>query len=202
MSNVTRLLGCVAAVWLLGAGVGSASTISLDAFSLAHSGSASLGTADQVDPQDITGTVNSHSALVYSKDWVEFHVTPSSGTSVSVDVLPKPGTISTPSFPSEFFKLVSGATISGLGTTATGGTLVTGPTAVTSASATTLFLTGGIEYFLELNSGTPSGLGQSQFALSTPLPGALVLFGSVLGLGGLLMRRRNKRDAVAPAAFV
>src|SRR6266567_315549 len=142
MLNGTRLLGCVAAAWLLGGGVGNAASITLDGFLLTVTGAGSLGTAAQVDTADITGTVNSHSALAYTADWVEFHVTPTTLTTATVDVLANPRT-GLPTYPGETFQVTSGSV---------GGPLVFGPAPVTNIPVA-LLLTGGTEYFLELASG-------------------------------------------------
>ena len=131
MLNGTRLLGCVAAAWLLGGGVGNAASITLDAFNLFVTGAGSLGTAAQVDTADISGTANSHSALVYTKDWVEFHVTPTTLTTATVDVLNNPRT-GLPTFPGETYRITSGTKT---------GTVVFGPTPVTN-TPTALLLTG------------------------------------------------------------
>src|SRR6266567_6488192 len=149
MLNGTRLLGCVAAAWLLGGGVGNAASITLDAFNLFVTGAGSLGTAAQVDTADITGTANSHSALAYTSDWVEFHVTPTTLTTATVDVLNNPRT-GLPTYPGETYRITSGTTT---------GPIVVGPTPVTN-TPTALLLTGGTEYFLELASLSPApGLG-------------------------------------------
>src|SRR5579862_7473556 len=191
MSKVTYLVGCVATAFLFGVGAASASSITLDAVNLAVTGTGSSSSAAQVDTADISGSVNSKSNLRYATDYVELHVTPTTSTGVVVDVLNNTRT-NTPSFIGETYQIARGTV---------GGTDVLGPTAVNNTS-TSVTLTGGTEYFLELNStGVQAPIGQSQFTLSVqaPLPGALLLFGSVFGAGGLLMRRRNKRAAVAAA---
>jgi hypothetical protein len=191
MSKVTRLVGCVAATWLLGVGVASAASITLDGFSLAFTGTGGNSNAFQIDTADIAGSVSSKSNLKYTTDWVEFHVTPTSVTSTTVDVLANPKN-SLPSFAGETFQVTSGTTT---------GPVAFGPTGVTNTPVP-IALTGGVEYFLELNSTAVNGsIGQSQFqlAVAAPLPGAMLLFGSVFGVGGLLMRRRNKRAALAVA---
>jgi hypothetical protein len=187
MTKIARLMGCVAAAWLFGAGVGNAATITLGPFS----GTGLVATQD--DAQNIGGHVTSLSALVSLSDWVEFTIAPSTLTAVVVDVLNKPFT-STPSFPNEFFQITVGST---------SGAVVFGPTAA-SDNPVTVTLTTGLSYFLELTSDSPSGVGRSDFALSvpsdTPIPGALLLFGTVLGAGGLLMRRRRDGGDLAAAA--
>ena len=192
MSKVTRLVGCVAGAWLLGVGVASASSITLDAFDLAFTTpTAGSSGASQTDTADISAFVNSKSNLVYTSDWIEFHVTPSTSAGMTVDVLnsPKNGN---PSFVNEDFRITSGSKT---------GPIVFGPTLATN-TLVPVTLTGGVEYFLELNStGVNGAIGQTDVALSVaaPLPGALLLFGSVFGAGGLLMRRRNKGAALAAA---
>ena len=191
MSKGARLLGCVAAAWLLGAGVGNAATITLI-------GSSGAGlTANQDDAQDVGGNVTSTSALAFLSDWVEFFIAPSTLTTVTVDVLANK--LGLPSFPDEMFQVVASAP---------NGPIVFAPTAALNIP-TPILLSTGFDYFLELSSSTPTGTGHSDFALavpsggndsSTPLPGALVLFGTVFGAGGLLLRRRRNRGELAAAA--
>ena len=188
MSKVAYL-GCVAAVSLFAAGAANASSITLDSVLLTQTGGSSG--ASQTDTSDINGFVNSKSNLVYATDYIEFHVTPTSATDVNVNVLNNTHT-NTPSFIGETYRITQGTV---------GGPVVLGPTTASNIS-TTVTLAGGVEYFLELNStGVQKPIGQSDLALSVqaPLPGALLLFGSVFGAGGLLMRRRNKRAALATA---
>jgi hypothetical protein len=191
MSKGARLLGCMAAAWLLGAGVGNAAIITLGPFS----GTGLSATQD--DAQDVSGTVADFSALLFTSDWVEFTIAPSTLTTVTVDVLANK--IGLPSFPDEMFQIAALSPV---------GPVVFGPTLALNIP-TPVPLATGVSYFLELNSATPSGKGHSDFALSvpsggndlsTPIPGALVLFGTVFGAGGLLMRRRRNRGELAAAA--
>jgi hypothetical protein len=190
-TKIARLMGCVAAAWLFGAGVGNAATITLGPFS-----GAGL-TATQDDAQNIGGNVTSLSALAYLSDWIEFSIAPSTLSAVNVNVLNRPFT-STPSFPNEFFQITVGST---------SGAVVFGPTAA-SGVPSVVSLSTGLNYFLELTSDAPPGVGRSDFAVAvpegrdttTPIPGALLLFGTVLGAGGLLMRRRRDGGDLAAAA--
>jgi hypothetical protein len=166
-----------------GAGACNAATIVLDGFNFTEVG-AVVGIAQQITPQKISGVVWSTGPLAFGVDWIQFHVLPTTSTSVVVDVLNNPGT-NTASYPDELFRITSGSV---------GGPVVL-PAQAASNVSTSVTLTGGVEYFLEMVSKTPAILGQSDQTLevpaATPLPGALALFGSVLGLGGLLMRRRR-----------
>jgi hypothetical protein len=185
------VFGCsaIAAVALAASAIpSSAATVSLVGF-----GGAGL-TAIQSFPFEIDGGVLSSKALSYTSDFVEFTVTPTTPTTTVVDVLAnKAGTAS---FPKEFWRIVSGTTT---------GAVVVGPTGVTTGSNTpiTATLIGGIDYFLELTSGTPlagKGLGNSQFSVSvaaTPIPGALVLFGSILAGAAGLVKRGRRQSALA-----
>lgn len=181
------VFGCsaIAAIALAASAIpSSAATINL-----VGSGGSGL-TAIQPFPYEIDGGVLSTAALSYTSDFVEFTVTPTAPTTTVVDVLAnKAGTAS---FPNEFWQIVSGSLT---------GSSVVGPTAVTTGSNTpiTATLIGGVDYFLELTSGTPVkglGIGNSQFSVSvaaTPIPGALVLFGSILaGAAGLVKRGRRQ----------
>jgi hypothetical protein len=159
---------------ILGVAGASASTISLDAFQLAHSGTGSLGIASQ-GTADIAGDVWSNINLSYANDWIEFHVTPTSQTDVNVNVFANPRT-GKPSFTNETYQIAQGAV---------GGPVVLGPT---------FDLKGGVEYFLELNStGVVRPIGQSHFQLSVeaPAPAALPLFAAGLGFLGFIARRRK-----------
>jgi hypothetical protein len=172
------------AILIGGAGPGNAATIVLDNFNFSEPGPV-LGIAQQITAQKISGVVWSTGALSYTNDWIEFHVLPTTSTSVTVDVLNTPLT-NNPSYPNEMFKITSGTV---------GGPVVLPPQAASNTS-TAITLTGGVEYFLEMTSDVPPILGQSDQSLvvpgaTTPLPAAFALFGSVFGLGGLLMRRRR-----------
>jgi hypothetical protein len=185
MTKVARLMGCVAAAWLFGAGIGNAATISFIAATGAATNAPALS-----NPQNIAGTATGTVGLVFTTDTIEFSVTPNTGTATVVNVLNDPGT-GTPSFPNEFFRIVRDTT---------GGAIVLAATAATN-TAVVSNLVAGVNYFLEFNSDTPVGnTGLSTFHVQVPLvplPGALVLFGTVLGAGGLLMRRRRDRAAAA-----
>src|ERR1700722_6992802 len=149
------VFGCsaIAAVALAASAIpSSAATVNL-----VSTGGSGL-TASQTFPYEIDGGVTSLAALSYTSDFVEFTVTPTTPTTTVVDVLAnKKGN---PSFPKEFWQIVSGTTT---------GAVVLGPTPVTTGSNTpvTATLTGGVDYFLELTSGKPmAGLGNSQFTVS------------------------------------
>jgi len=198
LSRRTRLLGCVAGALLFGTGAANAATITwvADQFT----GSVPLLTGSgQLTPQEIGGTVTAAGALSYLSDWVEFTVAPTTGTTVTVDVLAN--LTGAASFPNEFFRLTS---------VTTSGAVVLAPVGVTTGSNTpvTTTLTGGVNYFLELTSRAPLvPPGNSSFNVTvptgaggtTPLPGALVLFGTVLAGAGLFMRRRRDGGAALAA---
>ena len=185
MTKVARLMGCVAAAWLFGAGIGNAATISF----IAATGSASDSPALS-NPQNIAGTATGTVGLVFTTDTVEFSVTPNTGSATVVNVLNDPGT-GTPSYPNELFRIVRDTV---------GGTVVLAATAASNTPALVSLLS-GVNYFLEFSSSAPVGaIGLSTWHVqvpNAPLPGALFLFGTVLGAGGLLMRRRRDRAAAA-----
>jgi hypothetical protein len=167
----------------------SAATITLVGFS----GSGMF--ASQTFPFEIDGGVLSSSKLSYKTDFVEFTVSPTTATTSVVDVLNNAK--NHPSFPGETYRITSGSPT---------GPIVDGPFPVTSSSNTpeVVTLTAGVDYFLELNSGKPPlGVGNSQFQLTvvptTPIPGSLVLFCSVLAGAGLLLKR-SWRDRQLPFA--
>ena len=160
----------------------SAATITLVGF-----GGGGLS-ASQTFPFEIDGGVVSSSKLSYKTDFVEFTVTPTTATTSVVDVLDNAK--GHPSFPGETYRITSGSV---------SGPIVDGPFPVTSSSNTpeVVTLTAGVDYFLDLNSGKPPlGVGNSQFTLSvvptTPIPGSLVLFCSVLAGAGLLLKRSRQ----------
>jgi hypothetical protein len=164
-----------------------------------------IGVAYQDSPQLIAGVVWSEVALSYTNDWIEFHVTNNEYTLyVTVDALND--LANNPSFPNYKFRIAQGSS---------GGPVVLGPTTVSNLT-TPVLLSASVPYYLEFTSGTPLVVGQSDLQLlapnedprvATPLPAAFGLFGSVLGLGGLLMRRRwaaqpNKQSVPSIKRFI
>ena len=186
-----KVLGSVAAgavlSAILGIGAANASSITLDAFNLAHSGTGSLGTASQVDTADMAGDVASKTNLTYANDWIRFHVTPTTETGVNVNVIANPRT-GKPSFTNETYQIARGSV---------GGPVVLPPTGANNVPVS-LTLQGGVPYFLELKStGVVPPIGQSHFQLSVeaPAPAALPLFAAGLGFLGFIGRRRKRLAA-------
>jgi hypothetical protein len=187
-----RKLLCVAAAGMfsLGLSAANAATVTLVG---------SLGiTAVQSGAANISGVVlGSPAALAYLSDYIEFTVAPTTFTTVSVNDLAG-------SFPNEMFQLAEGTA---------GGTVVLAPQSVTNVTfgkSITIVLAAGVDYFLELLSGTPSPVGNSSQAISvvasdndpapTPLPGGLALLVGglgVLGFAGFQKRRKTGRALVA-----
>ena len=95
-----------------------------------------------------------------------------------------------PSFPDEFFQIVTSLNCSD------SSCVVVGPTAVNNIPDLISLLT-GTDYYLELTSGAPTdGAGTSSVNIQvTPLPGTIALFAGGLGLLGFGMRRKNKQAA-------
>jgi len=123
------------------------------------------------------------SALVYSTDWIEFMISPSSVAVASVVV------DSVTPYPSSFFEI---------GTSAGTGNIL-GPSPSNNIPFN-VSLTGGVDYFVSFNSGAPNGTGSQAFgitatAVAAPESSSLVFlsFGLVglLGIGVIGSYRRR-----------
>lgn len=189
MTKNARFVGLIVGGLLLGSGVVNAATITLVG---------ELGlTAQQVTSQLIAGGVSGTTALSFANDWVGFQVAPTTNTTVTVNALAGGYTNAQYEVTANSINSITSASV------------VVGPTA---ADNTALFqlLSAGTYYFLQLVSGTPTdGFGQSTYSLkvalsdggnggTTPLPGALVLFGTVLAGAGAFMRRRRDNGLALP----
>lgn len=191
----SQLIGCAVGAFCLGFGVANATTVT----EVALSSDMSLSGSNNTNPLFVTAFSGAAlgTAPSTSTTWVAFTVSPSAPGDITVDNLGL-------NFPSEQFAVVTNPTNT-LGTL-TGGTSVVALTSADNLPHAGSF-TSGVTYFLELFSGPPTtpGLSSGEIKISiggitTPLPGALVLFGTVLAGAGAFMRRRRDGSTAALTA--
>jgi hypothetical protein len=186
LSRSTRFLGCVAGALLFGSGAVNAATLILEG---------SVGLSSVIDGTNtlIDADIKGSAALAYTSDYVEFEVAPSTIGTVTVDVLAG-------GYPSEMFRLVEASALHPEDPGAPPNTVLAPGPLPPSNVPVPFALSSGVDYFLELTSLKPTKLGAASASIeiltggglgTVPLPGGLVLFGTVLVGGGLFMRRRR-----------